>query len=162
MANFFIYRINGGEVDRASQHSHNGNLAPFFAEVQDPSTPDGTDLAVKKIFTGGVVRNATAQEITGFVTAKAQDDATQAHSLSEVLFNLNNLNGVALKAIAAVVIDELNTLRQWIAAFKVEVAAATNLANLQSRVASLPNMPDRTAAQARTAIKNAINSGAND
>ena len=61
-----------------------------------------------------------------------------------------------LRATILALIDELNTTRQWIASFKTEVAASTNLANLQSRVAALPSMPDRTAAQARTAIVNKL------
>ncbi len=63
------------------------------------------------------------------------------------------------RAIVAVTIDELNSLRSWITSFKAEVAASTNLANLQTRVAALPNMPQRTAAQARTAIQNKIANG---
>ena len=71
-------------------------------------------------------------------------------------------DGKTLRAIAAVLVDEINVLRQWLASFKVEVAAATNLANLQSRVATLPATPNRTLAQARTAVKNAINAGSVD
>ena len=65
----------------------------------------------------------------------------------------------ALRALVLVLIDELNDLQQWIAAFKSQTAAATNLANFQSRVAGLPAMADRTAAQARIAIRNKINAG---
>lgn len=67
-----------------------------------------------------------------------------------------------LRAEASVLVDEINTLRQWIVAFKVQVAAATTLADLKTRVASLPNMPDRTLEQAKTAIKNTIAAGTVD
>lgn len=57
---------------------------------------------------------------------------------------------------ALVSLDEFNILRQWIMAFKVEVAAATNLADLKTRVAALPNLPDRTASQIRGAVRTKI------
>jgi hypothetical protein len=65
----------------------------------------------------------------------------------------------ATRGLALVTLDEVNNLREWIAAFKVEVAAATNLADLQSRVAGLPAMPDRTIAQLKTAIQGKIDAG---
>ena len=66
------------------------------------------------------------------------------------------------RATAAVLVDEINLLRQWLVAFKVEVAAAATLADLKTRVAGLPNMPDRTLAQAKTAITSKINGGGVD
>ena len=67
-----------------------------------------------------------------------------------------------LRASAGVTIDEINALRDWITSFKAAVAAATNLANLQTRVAALADMPDRTLAQAKTAIVAKIDSGTVD
>jgi hypothetical protein len=66
---------------------------------------------------------------------------------------------VALRATVALVVDELNVLRQWLADFKTEVASATNLANLQTRVASLPDMTNRTYLQAKNAIESLIENG---
>jgi hypothetical protein len=57
------------------------------------------------------------------------------------------------KAIVLTLIDELNLLREWIVAFKAQTAAATSLANLQTRVAALPDMPDRTVPQAIAAVR---------
>ncbi len=65
----------------------------------------------------------------------------------------------AYRAITALTIDEINTLREWIVAFKVATAAATSLANLQTRVAALPDLPDRTLAQAKSAFITKVNSG---
>jgi hypothetical protein len=67
-----------------------------------------------------------------------------------------------LRALLLTLLDELNALREWLVSFKAATAAATSLTNLQTRVAALPDMPDRTAAQARTAIGNKISSGAAD
>ncbi len=70
--------------------------------------------------------------------------------------------GQILRAEALVLIDEINALREWITTFKAATAAATSLANLQTRVAALASMPDRTAAQAKTAIVNKAQDTASD
>jgi hypothetical protein len=64
-----------------------------------------------------------------------------------------------LRALVAVLIDEVNILRQWTRDLKTQTAAASNLANFQSRVATLPTLADRTATQARTAISGKISNG---
>jgi hypothetical protein len=66
------------------------------------------------------------------------------------------------RAVMLVAVDELNILRQWLTSFKAAVAAATSLADLQTRVAALPATPDRTPTQAVNAITNKINSGTVD
>ena len=68
-------------------------------------------------------------------------------------------DGKILKAVVLLLIDELNTLRTFTRDFKTETAAATNLANFQTRIATLPTLADRTAAQARTAIRTKIDNG---
>ena len=64
-----------------------------------------------------------------------------------------------LRALALVTLYETNLLREWITAFKAATAAATNLANLQTRVAATPNAPERTAQQLRAAIMAKIDAG---
>ena len=73
-----------------------------------------------------------------------------------------NADAKLKRAIAAVLLDEINTLRGWLTAFKAQVALATNLADLKTRVATLPNTPDRTLAQAQTALAAKINAGTVD
>ena len=60
------------------------------------------------------------------------------------------------RAIAQIMLQEVNNLRQWMMDFKAQTALATNLANLQTRVAALPNLPQYTENQLITAIKNRI------
>ncbi len=67
-------------------------------------------------------------------------------------YDTTDRNAVLLRAVVATLLDEINVLRAWIAAFKVETAAASSLADLKTRVAGLPAMPARTPTQARTAI----------
>lgn len=68
----------------------------------------------------------------------------------------------AIRAFADIVKDEVNIVRQWMMSYKAEVAAATSLTNLQTRVAGLPNLSDRTLDQLKTAIINRISSGSVD
>jgi len=67
-----------------------------------------------------------------------------------------------LRAEALLVLDEVNTLREWITSFKAAVAAATSLADLRNRVAVLDNLPQRTRVQVRNAIKNHVAAGEAD
>lgn len=67
-----------------------------------------------------------------------------------------------VRAILMTLFDENNNNREWIQAFKGQVALATSLADLKTRVATLPDMPDRTVQQAQTAVQSKINSGASD
>lgn len=93
---------------------------------------------------------------------ETQSNNTQASILKALAKEYHiglKAENMALRATVTLVVDELNILRQWLSDFKTEVAAATNLANLQTRVASLPNMPDRTYQQAKTAIKTLIDNG---
>jgi hypothetical protein len=63
---------------------------------------------------------------------------------------------IALRVTVKLLVDELNILRQWITEFKAATAAASSLANLKTGVAALPNVPQRTYTQAKTAINNLI------
>lgn len=68
------------------------------------------------------------------------------------------INGL-IRALALVVLDENNILRTWLRDFKTEVAASASLADLKTRVATLPTTSDRTAIQLRNAIKAQISGG---
>jgi hypothetical protein len=117
--------------------------------------------------------NATAQQQADAQTAlaafdwsgSAQTAYDTVQARAPALTTLNSATdppGKLARATAAVLVDELNDIREWIAAFKVQVAASTTLADLKTRVAALPNMPDRTLAQAKTAIGNKISTGTVD
>jgi len=66
-------------------------------------------------------------------------------------------HSMSYRAAIAVAIDEINALREWVTGFKSAVASATSLANLQTQVAALPDMPDRTMQQAKNAFIAKIN-----
>lgn len=63
---------------------------------------------------------------------------------------------VAMRALVKVLLDEINILRAWNQDFKTVVAGANNLADIKTGVAGLQDTPDRTLAQAKNAIGNAI------
>ncbi len=84
---------------------------------------------------------------------------TPAQKEAVTFMQRQDANAKALRAVAALAVDEVNTLREWIVSFQAAVAAASSLANLQTRVAALPNLPDRTFAQAKAAFINKVNSG---
>ena len=66
------------------------------------------------------------------------------------------------RAISLILLQEVNQLRGWLRDLKTAVAGATNLASLQSRVAALPNTPDRTALQLHDAVKSKLADGSAD
>ncbi len=106
---------------------------------------------------------AAQATINAFDGSQAAQDAwnliPQEQKVAVRLINLTDAEARAYRAIAALTIDELNALREWIVSFQAAVAAATSLANLQTRVAALPNLPDRTLAQARSSFIARVNSG---
>lgn len=58
-----------------------------------------------------------------------------------------------LEALTLVILDRFNVVHDWMNDFKAEVAAATSLADLQSRIAGLPNMPELDASQIIPALQ---------
>lgn len=78
--------------------------------------------------------------------------------------SLTGFNSASLadRAKLDIIKDEFNIIRKWTRDFKTEVVAATNLANLQARVATLPTLNDRTLDQIKTALQNRVDDGTVD
>jgi hypothetical protein len=66
------------------------------------------------------------------------------------------------RAIADAARDSDNVLRAWDMSFKAAVAASTSFADLKTRIAALPNLPDISNATLRTAITNRVTDGTVD
>lgn len=94
--------------------------------------------------------------------AQATYDNLQQRTAASNCVTESSAAGKLERATAGVLVDEINSLRQWITSFKAAVAAATTFADLKTRVAALANTPDRTLAQAKTAIQGKATSGAAD
>lgn len=73
--------------------------------------------------------------------------------------DLSTEEGVQWRAVALILLDEVNTMRQWDMSFKAAVASSTSLADLKTRVAALPTLSGRTVAQLKAAYANKINVG---
>lgn len=101
------------------------------------------------------VDEAWAAEIQAQVLADSRSGAK--NSVDQL-----SAEGVRLRASLLVVMEEMNALRTWLADFKAQVALASSLNDLKTRVATLPATPDRTASQLKTAIKNKIDAGSAD
>ena len=84
------------------------------------------------------------------------DAIATAKRIAKELQDSDEQTARIIRAVVKLTVDEINTLRQWITDFKVEVDLANNLASLKTGVAGLPNVPDRTYDQARTSVTNII------
>jgi len=166
MATTVLYRISGGEVIKVSTNGQAfaDRNTTYWGVLTDPTFTDGTEirdgnnnlrvLGFAKIWDSSTVRNATAGEITTFGTSETDDDKLQDRDAAIDLFNTHPRFRKMMTAYADIDKDEINALRGWLESFKAEVALATSLANLKTRIATLPSMPDRTLAQLKTAIQN--------
>ena len=166
-----LYRISSNEVVKISlsDQQWSDRDPAFWGVLTTASYPDGTavrdpvgDLRVlgysKFADVGGnVVRNALQAEIDTFASFQADDENQQDALGAETLFLIHPRFRKLMTAYSDILKDEFNIVRGWLTDFKVEVAAAANLGDLKTRIAALPDLPDRTLAQLKTAITNRIN-----
>lgn len=156
MANIVIFNESTGQVLEYRLNQNESDYTGRTDVVVDPNVSAFSNLPLRywKVV-AGVVQLMTLAE-------QAEVDAVFLRANAKVNLSGKSDLGVILRAFSDITKDEINILRQWIVSFKVEAAAATNLSNFQSRIASLPNLPDRTLAQLKTAIENRIDVGAVD
>lgn len=120
-----LYRIASGEILGISDTEDFGSKAGEYGldTVTNPTIQDGTIfrdpstgrrrvLGYAKIYSGGVVRNATQQEIDTFSPAEINDNK-QVETLKAISdFENNPAMRRVLKAIIKELVDQLNVLRQ--------------------------------------------------
>ena len=142
-----LYRLSSNEVYVIDLNDQVQTGSDYFAVITNATYPDGTQCrdsdfqlrvpGLSKILDGTVVRNATTEEIATFADLEISDfkqaEANNALSLLEQDPKLRRI----LKAVTAVILQELNRQRQWDIDFKAQVAASTSLANFQTRMASM-------------------------
>lgn len=102
--------------------------------------------------------------VTFTAMSQAEIDSIQPAAIAQLaakshLNALLDAQNVTIRAVALQTLDEINTLRSWLASFKTDVASATSLADLKTRVATLPETSTYTKAQLLTAISSKIASG---
>lgn len=164
--------LNGETPQQIIEFRASVDPTPFEGQsdvkiYSDTTSP--TETAVKALVDANPIRYLKVVVDAVEVMTQAEKDAVDAAIAAAILaaqrdgaktvFDSAAQEGKILKAVILLLIDELNDLRGWLVDFKVEVAAATSLADLKTRVAGLPNMADRTSAQARTAIRSKIDNG---
>lgn len=143
-------------------HSPEGDQARAY----DGATQQSIQTAVAS--EGKTVDFITQQEYQAFVQASNPIPPTPAQLTARVrsagitVLSAQSEYSILQRAVADVIKDEINILRQWEMSFKAAVAASGTLAALKTNVAALPNLPDRNLGQLRTAITDRINSGAVD
>ncbi len=171
-----LYRISSNEVLKVSpkDQQFDSRDTVVFGQLDDPTTPDGTDvreqidpegplrvLGFAKIAEpgGNNVRNATQPEIDGFATSEIDDDNQLDADQAVVLFEDHPQFRKKEKAFADIIKDELNILRARDDKLRDEIIAATNFSALKTALAVILDYPDqnpRTLSQLNTAIKNRI------
>lgn len=125
---------------------------------EDPSTLiwTSTDTIPSSSEIQSGIDACNAEQTPSGQNLKARSDAIGS------LLNSTTERDKLIRAVLLTMFDENNNTRQWIQSFKAAVAASTSLADLKTRVAALPAMPDRTVQQAKTAVSNKIDSGTSD
>jgi hypothetical protein len=136
----------GGEAVRIARPRLDGTPGVEQLEV---SVPDATPFASVEAAVAAAT-GCTDEQFAAWLLALSKSEA-------EDLVVKVDLHGRALRAVVLTALDEVNVLRDWVTQFKAATAAATSLANFQTRVAALPNLPQRTAAQAKSALLARIN-----
>jgi len=110
----YMYRLSSGEVSAMSTEPNPWpDIDPrFFAVLTDPVTPDGPELDPPNVWDGGVMRNATAAEIAGFLAARDADDNLRDREDAAALFLVEKgAQAKMVRLITYVTLNEINVLR---------------------------------------------------
>jgi len=88
--------------------------------------------------------------------ARAALDAATLEAARDDLANQIDQTEDILRAVVLMVLDELNAHSAKINALLTAIDNASSLANLKTAVAAISDLPTRTAAQVKTAIRNKL------
>jgi hypothetical protein len=118
-----------------------------------------------KILNGVLVEKSPAEKVGADDALAAQIQAkvtTDSRTGAKNSVDELSQHGVRLRAIALVLLDEINTLRQRDRDRSADVAASTSLADLKTRWAARSALNDRNLTQAKQALKDKIDAGSAD
>ena len=156
-----VRRINGGNIESTSMTTVNdGELLgddPLNQFAVETYTVDqsGLDAGPPWWANAATFRKATAEEAANFPAAQADDDGLLAvHKTQEGMDTDKQL-----RAIVAVLTDEVNALRERTRDNAQDVADATDLADLQDRWAAHAALDDTTKDMLIWSVKDAIGNG---
>ena len=153
-----VRRINGGNIETTSMTTVNDGellgddpLEQFAIETYTVDQPV-LDTGPPWWADGTAFRKPTASEEANFPAAQAADDSLLAvHKAQEGMDTDKQL-----RAIAAVLADEVNALRERTRESAQDIADATDLADLQDRWAAHAALDDTTKDQTIASVKDAI------
>lgn len=161
MANVAIFKAG-----RTPEYLRSVNTPDYSSDPDVLINPDISALAAVPVKywkrVGDAIQEMSAAEKASLDAAEAAARRDGARAQAVSIEAAEDAEGMRLRTVLQLTIDENNSLRQWITDFKAAVAASATLADLKTRVALLPNTPARTYAQARTAYRNKINVGEAD
>lgn len=164
-----VYRLSSGEVARIVDELESDFSADsiYYGILTDPTLQDGSEvedpngrhlvLGYAKIYSGGVIRNATPAEIIDFSVARLDDKNKRAAQKAKNYFNTDPKFRRAIIAVIKGIIREDNENKDFDRAILDVIAASTSLANFQSRAAALDRPVDREFLDAKAYILNQIN-----
>lgn len=125
----------------------------------DLSALDAIPQAYWKHDTGAVIEYTQAEKDTQDAAESAAADAALRDGAKG---QFSGQPGLALRAFADIIKDEINVIRTWARDYKAVVASANNFSSLKSGVAGMADLPDRTLAQLKSAIEARVDSGSVD
>lgn len=163
-----LYRVSSNEVVLIDTEDGDfADSATNYLVLKTGATfPDGTEcrasnsdlriLGIAKILDGDIIRNATQNEINTFHDAEV-DDLLQADVDRIVKYmNTDKKMRRIISALIKGIVKEDNEIREWTRDLKAAVAASTNLADFQTRVAALETLTNREFLDAKTYIINQV------
>ena len=121
----------------------------------NPNVPGGVAMKFLKVDGPDVVEMSQGEKDSITAVETAAYIASTRTSSKSTLDDFGSPN-LATQALALLVLNQVNILRGLWMAYKVEVAAATSLGDLQTRVAGMDDTPELTISQLKTAMKNQI------
>ena len=139
----------------------------YFGVLSDPPLTDGAEtknpagesriLGYAKINDSGTIRNATQGEIDTFGPSETDDrNIIIATNAKDYLQNDPEFRKIITAIVAINLNHGFNKTFEWLMDLKTEVAASTSLANFQSRVAAMDNLPNGTITGFKTLLVDRI------
>lgn len=170
MPSVIIFDTNNGRVLGFIKSTGNPEYATRPDAIVYDDRTDPSEEAIKQLVDSvGINYLKVANQALSEMTSQEKidrDNSDAQQRLAEIksgaVASIDGLDGYELRAIAKMMIDEINSLRQWIVEFKAAIAASSSMSDMKSRVALLPDMPDRTLTQAKTVYKGLINGSSID
>lgn len=155
-----IVRFNDAD-DTVLEYTESGDTSRYPSSSHtliNPSLSQVGGVAQKywKLVAGAIV-SKTAQEIADQDAAEAAANLAAIRTAAKA--HMTSSGDIDWRAVAAIMIDEVNALRQRDRDRADDVAAAVSLADLKARWALRTSLADRTLAQGKTAYNNKVDSG---